>query len=282
MLSNSTASDTVDQAVAFIPRVRIGHALVHSCGFDEMLAAIAGSAAISGEPRYVVTPNAQHVVMLAKDEYFRQIYSEAAFVLPDGVSLLLAARLMGHKILHRVSGVDMFEALCREAAREGLRVFLLGGRPGSAEKTAATLCARYPGLIVSGTCCPPLGFEHDQTQKDAIEANIKSARPHLLFVAFGAPKQEYWIYEHARKLGVPVAMGVGGSFEMVGGVVTRAPVWVRKTGMEWLYRFLREPRRLWKRYLIGNLQFVSVVLRQRLSSRDVTRLPLEASDPGQS
>jgi N-acetylglucosaminyldiphosphoundecaprenol N-acetyl-beta-D-mannosaminyltransferase len=244
-------------------RVQIGHALVQSCDFDEMAELIV-RAALEGEPKYVVTPNAQHVVLLASDQYLRKIYADAAFVLPDGVSLLLAARLLGQQIHQRIAGVDMFEGLCQRAAREGLRVFLLGGRPGSAESAAAKLLAGNPGLVVSGTCCPPLGFENDPVQQRDIEDRIRAARPDLLFVAFGAPKQERWIYEHARNLGVPVAMGVGGSFEMVGGVVPRAPVWLQRMGAEWLYRFLREPRRMWRRYLIGNLQFANIVLRQRL------------------
>jgi N-acetylglucosaminyldiphosphoundecaprenol N-acetyl-beta-D-mannosaminyltransferase len=247
-----------------VPRVQIGHALVHSCDFDEMVETIVRSAR-NGETSYVVTPNAQHVVLLARDPHLRKIYSAAAFVLPDGISLLLAARLLGQKIPHRIAGVDMFEALCRRAAREGLRVFLLGGRPGSAETAAARLLAQNPALMVSGTYCPPIGFENDPRQREEIEARITAARPHLLFVALGAPKQEYWMYEHARNLGVPVAMGVGGSFEMVSGAVPRAPMWLQQLGIEWIYRLVREPGRLWKRYLIGNLQFANIVLRQRLN-----------------
>jgi N-acetylglucosaminyldiphosphoundecaprenol N-acetyl-beta-D-mannosaminyltransferase len=262
MVCNSQASFCT--LAPSVPRVQIGDALVHSCYFDEMVETIVRSAR-NGETNYVVTPNAQHVVLLAKDEYLRKIYSAAAFVLPDGVSLLLAARVLGQRIPHRIAGVDMFEALCRRAAREGLRVFLLGGRPGSAESAAAKLLARNPGLIVSGTYCPPLGFENDPSQREEIEARITAARPHLLFVALGAPKQEYWMYEHARNLGVPVAMGVGGSFEMVSGAVARAPRWLQQLGIEWIYRLVREPGRLWKRYLIGNLQFANIVLRQRLN-----------------
>ena len=157
----------------------------------------------------------------------------------------------------------MFQALCEQAAHEGMRVFLLGGRPGSAEKAATNLQAQYSGLIVSGICCPPFGFESDPCQEEDIEARIKAARPHLLFVAFGAPKQEYWIYEHARQLGVPITVGVGGSFEMVGGVIPRAPRWLQDMGFEWLFRLAREPRRLWKRYLIGMIQFAQVVMCQR-------------------
>jgi hypothetical protein len=105
-----------------------------------------------------------------------------------------------------------------------------------------------------------------------------TARPHLLFVALGAPKQEYWMYEHARSLGVPIAMGVGGSFEMVGGIVNRAPGWVQNMGIEWLYRLVREPRRLWRRYLIGNVQFGFIVLRQWLRLTQIKRKLIRAAD----
>jgi len=232
-----------------------------------MVEAILQTAIVDNEPAYAVTPNVQHIPLLAKDVYLRRAYSEAKFVLPDGFSVLLAARILGQRIPERIAGVDMFEALCREAAREGLRIFLLGGRPGSAEKAAAKLQAKYEGLVVSGIFCPPFGFENHQSQQDEIETRIRVARPHLLFVAFGAPKQEYWIYENARKLGVPVAMGVGGSFEMIGEVVPRAPGWLQRRGMEWLYRLLREPRRLWRRYLVCMLQFAEIVVRQRLSRK---------------
>ena len=252
-----------DTSLQIFPRVKIGNALVHASSFDEMTQAIVHACALVGEPQYVVTPNVQHIVLLATDKYLRRVYSEAAFVLPDGVSILLGARFLGQKIPQRIAGVDMFQALCREAAVKGLRVFLLGGRPGSAEKAAAQLQAQYPRLMVCGTCCPPLGFENDPRQQADIEARVKGARPHFLFVAFGAPKQEYWIYEHARKLGVPISMGVGGSFEMVGGVVPRAPLWVQDIGFEWLFRLAREPRRLWKRYLTCIVQFTQLVLRQR-------------------
>lgn len=248
-----------------LPRVRIGQAMVHACLFDDMTEAIVRTATQGQEPKYAVTPNVQQIPLLAKDHYLRRVYSEATFVLPDGVSILLAARVLGQKIPERIAGVDMFQALCRRAAREGLRIFLLGGRPGSAEKAAANLQARCRGLIVCGTCCPPLGFEKDSSQQREVEARIRAACPHLLFVAFGAPKQEYWIYEHARQLGVPVTMGIGGSFEMVGGVVARAPKWLQNIGLEWLYRIVREPRRLGRRYLICLVQFAEVVLRQRLN-----------------
>ncbi len=253
-----------------LPRVKIGHAMVNACAFDDAVKAIIGAAVTGDETEYVVTPNVQHIALLAKDKYFRRIYSDAAFVLPDGISLLLAARLLGERIPERIAGVDMFQALCRAAAREGLRVFLLGGRPGSAEKASTRLRSQCPGLIVSGICCPPLGFDENPREEADVESHIRAAHPHLLFVALGAPKQEYWIYEHSRQLNVPIAVGVGGSFEMVGGIIPRAPQWVQRSGFEWLYRLLREPRRLWKRYLVAMIEFAQVVMRQRLSVERAT------------
>ena len=114
------------------------------------------------------------------------------------------------------------------------------------------------------TYCPPLGFEQSAVGLKQTANAITTAQPDILFVAFGAPKQDYWIYEHGLQLSVPVCIGVGGSFEIVGGVVPRAPLWAQNIGCEWLYRLCREPRRMWRRYLIGNLEFAAIVLRQRI------------------
>jgi N-acetylglucosaminyldiphosphoundecaprenol N-acetyl-beta-D-mannosaminyltransferase len=261
MSSYSEASPI--RATGLQSRVKIGNAFVHSYGFDQVLEAIIEHARVGATPEYVVTPNAQHIVLLQEDRHLQRVYSQALFVLPDGISLVWAARFLGQAITHRVAGVDMFEALCGRAAQHGLRTFFLGGRPTAAERASETLRMRYPGLQVCGISCPPLGFERDPQQQQAVEFAIKKANPHLLFVALGAPKQEYWIYEHARRLGVPIAMGIGGAFEMISGMFKRAPMAFQKVGCEWLYRLALEPRRMWRRYLIGNLQFTSIVLQQR-------------------
>jgi N-acetylglucosaminyldiphosphoundecaprenol N-acetyl-beta-D-mannosaminyltransferase len=177
--------------------------------------------------------------------------------------MLLAARVFGRRFPERVAGVDLFQALCERAATDRLKVFLLGGRPGSADLAAATLRQRHPDLQVE-TYCPPLGFERDAAELNRIADRIRAVKPHILFVAFGAPKQEYWMDEHGRQLGVNVCIGVGGSFEMVGGVVQRAPRWIQRLGCEWLFRLCREPRRMWRRYLVGNAQFLNIVFHQHL------------------
>ncbi len=246
-----------------VVRIGVGHALIDNCSSQEVCASIVAHARSAGQPAFVLTPNAQHIVLLEKDRRLQEVYAHADLVIPDGISLLIAARLYGRSLQQRIAGVDIFKELCARAAKTGLHVFLLGGRPGSAELAASVLQAGNPGLRCT-TYCPPLGFEQSELGLRQTAHAITAARPDILFVAFGAPKQEYWIYEHGLQLSVPVCIGVGGSFEIVGGVVPRAPQWTQNIGCEWLYRLCREPRRMWRRYLIGNAEFATIVLRQRI------------------
>lgn len=246
-----------------VVRIGIGHALIDNCSSQEVCAWIVAHARNAGQPAFVITPNAQHIVLLENDRRLQDVYAHADLVIPDGISLLIAARLYGRSLQQRIAGVDIFKELCACAAETGLHVFLLGGRPGSAELAASVLQSDYPGLKCS-TYCPPLGFEQSTLGLKQTAHEITAARPDILFVALGAPKQEYWIYEHGLQLSVPVCIGVGGSFEIVGGVVPRAPLWTQNIGCEWLYRLCMEPRRMWRRYLLGNMEFASIVLRQRI------------------
>lgn len=265
---------------------RIGHAQVHCCSLAEAVETIARLAALGGPSACVVTPNAQHVVLLESDANLRAAYAKADLVVADGASLVLASRLLGEKLRTRVAGVDLFEQLCGKAAELGLRVFLLGGRAGSAWLAASRLRQRFPRLIVAGTYCPQLGFEDDERELRAIDEAIRAARSDLVFVALGAPKQECWMERYGRQSGAPVLIGVGGSFEIVGGVLRRAPRSLRRIGCEWLYRLLLEPRRLWKRYLVGNTRFLWIVLRQAATTHrkqshqarpDPAAVPIEAT-----
>jgi N-acetylglucosaminyldiphosphoundecaprenol N-acetyl-beta-D-mannosaminyltransferase len=246
-----------------VARIGVGHALIDNCSAQQVCASIIAHAQNQGKPAYVLTPNAQHIVLLEKERRLQEIYDRADLVIPDGVSLLIAARLYGRSLQQRIAGVDLFRALCGLAAEARLHVFLLGGRPGSAELAAINLKSDYPGLKCT-TYCPPIGFEQNPDELQRTADAITAAQPDILFAAFGAPKQEYWIYQYGLQLSVPVCIPVGGSFEIVGGIVPRAPMWAQKIGCEWLHRLCREPRRMWRRYLIGNLQFAAIVLRQRI------------------
>jgi len=246
-----------------IERVAIGRALIDNLSALQACATIMAHAKAKGKPAFVATANAHHIVLLNKYPRFREIYSNADLVVADGMSLLFAARLYRRSLQQRVTGVDMFRMLCGLAAQEGLHVFLLGGRPGSADLAGAKLKTHFPNLRFT-TYCPEFGFEATATGLKNTADAIRAAKPDLLFVALGAPKQEYWIYEHGLALSVPISIGVGGTFELVAGILPRAPQWLQQIGLEWLHRLCLEPRRMWRRYLIGNAEFTAMVVRQCL------------------
>ena len=247
-------------------RVDLAGASVDALDFNAVVDAIVARTQAGATPAYVVTPNAHHLTLLQDDPLLREIYRDAFLVVPDGVPLLWAARLLGTPLRGRVNGTDLFEALCARAEDRGLSVFLLGGREGAADAAAAMLRKRHPGLDICGTYCPPFGFESDETQSARVLAVIEAAKPHLLFVGLGAPKQEYWMYRNCASLRVPVSLGIGVSFEFVAGTVPRAPRWMQRAGLEWLHRVGSEPKRLWKRYLAGNARFCYLIARQYAAS----------------
>ncbi len=188
----------------------------------------------------VVTSDASSIVRAQEDEEFRRIVQSADLVTPDGIGVVWGARLLGLPVYQRVPGVELMAKLCERAAQKGWKVFLLGAKPGVAEQAAKNLQARYPGLKIVGT---HHGYFTSEEEPEVI-AKIKSAQPDILFVAFGIPKQEKWIARHADELQVPICIGVGGSFDVYAGIVKRAPEWVQRLCLEWLYRTVKDPRRL--------------------------------------
>lgn len=247
-------------------RINIAGVKIDRYSFNEVIDIIINHVTSAGAPAYVVTPNAQHTLTFQQDAHFRDIYRDAFLAVPDGVPLLWAAKFLQTPLNGRVNGTDLFEKLCEVAATNGLKVFLLGGRPGAADKAAAVLERRHRGLKIAGTYCPPYGFESDPVELRRIEDAILGASPQILFVGLGAPKQENWIYAHYRQLGVPISLGIGVSFELVAGMVKRSPVWMQTAGLEWAFRLLVEPGRLWQRYILGNPTFVWLVLKQRFGT----------------
>ena len=245
-------------------KVNICGVRIDNYSFNDAIERIIDQAVEGVLPSYVVTPNAQHVLSLQHDADFRDIYDKAFLAVPDGVSLLWSAKFLKTPLNGRVNGTDLFEELSAVAAKKGLKIFLLGGRPGAAEAAKKTLVSRHPDLKIVGTHCPPYGFESQPEELASINSKIKAVAPDILFVGLGAPKQEKWIYDNYQELGVPVSLGIGVSFELVADMVQRAPLWMQKWGLEWLFRLLVEPKRLWKRYVMGNPQFMWLVLKQRL------------------
>ena len=213
---------------------------------------------------YIVTPNVDHIIKLQRDLEFRKVYREAACVLPDGMPILWAGKFLGTPLKEKISGSDLVPRLCEIAAQKGYRLFFLGGRPGAADKAKERLSKRLPSLNVAGVYSPPFGFEKNDEENEKIAKMIKENAPDILLVGLGAPKQEKWIYQHYKKLEIPISMGVGVTFEFVAGMVKRAPYWMQTSGLEWFWRLMMEPRRLWKRYLVEDMQFFRLIVAQKL------------------
>lgn len=214
----------------------------------------------SGRVHQIATVNADFVVKSLQDPELRLLLQECDMATADGMPLVWGARLLGVPLAGRVTGADLVPALAERAAQQGYSLYLLGAAPGIAAKAAQVLTAKYPALRIAGVMSPPnqpvLDMSHD------IVDQINAARPDILLVAFGNPKQEKWIGMHARDLQVPVAIGVGGTLDFIAGKTKRAPAWMQKSGLEWIYRLLQEPRRLWKRYVVDLFGFGTFFVRQ--------------------
>ncbi len=207
----------------------------------------------SGRPHQVVTVNLDFLSIAERDERFRALINGSDLAVADGMPLVWLSRLRGEPLSERVAGVELVEDSCRIAAETGQGVFLLGAAPGVAELAAERLTERHPGLRVVGTYSPERSALAKRKENDRIVRMITRANPGFLFVALGAPRQDEWIRAHLHELNVPVSMGVGCVFDLLAGVSSRAPVWMRSAGLEWTYRLLREPRRLWRRYIVNDL-----------------------------
>lgn len=211
-----------------------------------------------GRPHHVVIANAHTVNCACADPAYHAVLCRAALVLRDGVGVEVAGALHGQRLPHNFVGTDFVPRLL--SALGPVRVFLYGARPGVAAAAAAALRARAPQLAIAGT-------QDGYGGADACLAQIRAARPDVLLVALGNPLQERWIDAHLDALGVPVVIGVGALFDFLAGRVPRAPRWLRAVRGEWLFRLACEPRRLWRRYLIGNARFLWRVMRARRGAR---------------
>ncbi len=215
------------------------------------------------ECRQIAFVNPHCLNISARDPQYRALLQGAPMVLADGIGIHLALKFFTSDALRdNVNGTDLFPPLCRMAAREKLSLYLLGGRPGVASAVAAGAQARVPGLEIAGT---HHGFI-DAAESDAVVTQINRSGADILLVAMGVPLQENWIAANVHKLNPRVAMGVGGLFDFYSGRIARAPLWMREMGLEWLYRLLQEPGRMWRRYVIGNPAFLWRVWRWRRSA----------------
>jgi len=224
------------------------------------------------ESNYVCVTGVHGVMESQRDEELRRIHNAAGLVTPDGMPLVWLSHLKGFRHVERVYGPDLMPALCERSVAKEYRHFFYGGAEGVPEQLAKVLSHRFPGLVVTRTYSPPFRPLTPEEDEEIVQM-INEANPDIVWVGLSTPKQERWMAKHVGRLVAPVLIGVGAAFDFHTGRKPQAPRWMQRSGLEWLFRLLTEPRRLWRRYLVNNPIFVTLVLLQALGLR---RYSLEA------
>ncbi|UVW29938.1 WecB/TagA/CpsF family glycosyltransferase [Massilia sp. H6] len=218
----------------------------------------------SGLPHQHVVVNVDKLVKASRDPGLQQIINDCALVNADGMPVVWASRLLGKPLKERVAGVDLFEALMARAGDKGWRVFLLGAREEVVGKVAELYTRRYPRLVLAGY---RNGYWQGAQEAAAVAEQVRASRADLLFVAISSPQKEQFLGQYQAHMQVPFAMGVGGSFDVAIGKVKRAPRWMQRAGLEWFYRFLQEPRRMFRRYFIEDMAFFKLLIKEAFKNR---------------
>lgn len=240
-------------------RVRLMGCEIDNLSMEETLQTVEGFIA-SGQPHQHVVVNVDKLVKARRDPALRQVINDCALINVDGMPVVWASRLLGRPLKERVAGVDLFEAIMARAARKGWRIFLLGAREEIVSRVRLLYEAKYPGLRIAGH---RNGYWKPEEEAQVVQ-QIADARADILFVAISSPKKEQFLAQHQARMKVPFAMGVGGTFDVAAGLVKRAPPWMQRTGLEWFYRFLQEPRRMFRRYFIDDMAFFGMLAREML------------------
>ncbi len=209
---------------------------------------------------YVVTPNIDHVVLADDNVAFRDSYRDASLSLVDGKVLLWASWILGHPLPDKISGSDLIFPLMEMAAKKKWRVYFMGAASGVAQKAAQAIFERY-GTQVVGCDAPQVSVDPDARQNAEALEKIREAKPDVLLVALGAPKQEIWMHRCAAQYAPAVALGIGAGLDFIAGTAKRAPKWMSNSGLEWAHRLAREPRRMWRRYLVNDPRFLLILAR---------------------
>ncbi len=234
-------------------KIQFLNTFVNNCTMDECIAAI--EKMIAAEKKsYVVAVNVDVIIKIEKDSLLKKITDEADMVLVDGKPLIWIAKKHKKPVYEKVSGSDMVPLLCERAADKGYSVFILGGKEGVADMAKTKLEEKYPQIKIAGTYAPPFGFEKSGEELEKINAMISEARPDILLACLGCPKQEKFIYENIDKYDAKVSVCAGATVDFLAGNVKRAPKWMSNHGLEWLYRFFKEPARLFKRYFVDDIK----------------------------
>jgi N-acetylglucosaminyldiphosphoundecaprenol N-acetyl-beta-D-mannosaminyltransferase len=244
-------------------RVKIGLVPIDPVTMTGAVTRVAEHLTAKNQRQFIVTGvNAQFVNIAENDSELASFLQSTDLNVTDGVSLLMAARILGAKLPERIPGIDLMVELCGLAAETSRTVYLFGGMEGAAEGAANFLKARFPQLKIVGVDRPPVGREFDPLVVSRVRSRIIEAQPDFLFVCLGVPRQEKWIRQFGPGLPVGVVMGNGAAFDVLAGFFHRPPMWIQRIGLEWFYRLCMEPKRLWRRYLLGNILFAKHILAQ--------------------
>lgn len=247
-------------------RIEMMGCLMDNLTMEETLQKVEGFIA-TGTPHQHVVVNVDKLVKANRDPELRRIINECALINVDGMPVVWAARLLGKPLKERVAGVDLFEALMKRAAEKGWRVYLLGAREEVVSDVKRIYEKKYAGMTLAGY---RNGYWKPEEEAGVV-AQIAAAQADLLFVAISSPKKEHFLGQYQAQMKIPFAMGVGGTFDVAVGRVKRAPLWMQKSGLEWFYRFLQEPRRMFRRYFIDDMGFIWLFLKEAARRRPAAR-----------
>ncbi len=251
-------------------QVRLGATEVDACTPEEAVEDVF-TLVERGERALVVTPNVDHLVQLERDPELRDAYARASLRVADGAPLVLLARLLRTPLPARVAGVDLTRAVLARAERDGRSVFFFGGAPDVLAAAVERVRGLHPRLAIVGSAAPEVDLGEPSAAEAAALAAIRDSTPDLLFVFLGAPKQEVWFWRRAEALPAIVGLAVGGTVDLLAGTKRRAPRWMQRGGLEWLYRLAQEPGRLARRYLVDDIAFSGIAIRELRRARCARR-----------
>lgn len=236
---------------------------VNNVDMNETLSAI-DEMISSGKKNYIIAINVDVVMKIENDSYLKRITDKADMVLVDGKPLIWISKWYKHPVKAKISGSDLVPLLCERAVQKDFSIFIIGGKDGIAEKAKKNLEKDLPGINIVGTYSPPFGFENDTDELAKINSMISNAHPDLLIACFGCPKQEKWIYENYKKYDAKVSICAGATVDFLAGNINRAPKWMSEHGFEWFYRFMKEPKRMFKRYFIDDVKIIGLIRKYKL------------------
>ena len=243
-------------------RYKIMNTFVNVVSMDETIRCVE-KIIEKGKPTQHVVINASKVNLMEDDPELRRIVNSCPLINADGASIVWAAKKLGVPLKERVTGCDLFQELVRVAAEKGYKIYLFGAREEVVTKVKAIYEEQYPEIQIVGY---RNGYFTEADEPEIVK-NMAESGADMMFVAFSSPKKEYWVNKYMAQLNIPFVMGVGGSFDIVAGVTERAPKWWQDHGLEWLYRFIQEPKRMWRRYIIGNAKFVGLTYKYKFKNK---------------